>query len=125
MAPNWLMVLIGGAIGAPLRYLTGAVFKARYTTTIPWGTFIVNIAASFILAFFYVGGTRGTIDTRVGYLLDNGFCGALSTWSTFSYELLTLTTGSRVAAAGWYLLASVGFGMGASYAAAALARAVF
>jgi fluoride exporter len=124
MIVDWALVLLGGLIGAPARYLTGELFKARLPSPIPWGTFTVNIAASFILAFFFVMGTEGAVSARAGYLLDNGFCGALSTWSTFSFELLTLASARKTAAAAVYLAAGVGIGMGASYAGAGLARAL-
>ncbi|MGY3678232.1 fluoride ion exporter CrcB/FEX [Streptomyces sp. TE33382] len=39
MTLDWVLVLAGGLVGAPLRYLTGVAVKSRLHTAIPWGTF--------------------------------------------------------------------------------------
>lgn len=71
-------------------------------------------------------GSRGRgLGSHVHLLLAAGFCGALSTWSTFSYELLTLTSARRLAVAAGYLVLSVGGGVGLSFAGAAVADVVF
>ncbi|MFD4759535.1 fluoride efflux transporter FluC [Streptomyces sp. NPDC058439] len=69
--------------------------------------------------------TGGDIGPRLQLLLATGFCGALSTWSTFSYELLTLTSARSLATAAGYLLLGVGAEVGLSFAGAAVAKAVF
>ncbi|MCX4966204.1 CrcB family protein [Streptomyces sp. NBC_00654] len=124
MTLDWLLVLAGGLVGAPLRYLTGAAVTSRVHTAIPWGTFAANAAAALILGFVAEGASEGDLGSRVHLLLATGFCGALSTWSTLSYELLALASARRVAAAGAYLCVSVGAGVGLSFAGAALAGAV-
>jgi CrcB protein len=82
---NWLAVVLGAAVGAPLRYLTDRALRARCGSAFPWGTFAVNVAGSFVL-----GLVAGTTTARAQLLLGTGLCGALTTYSTFSWETLKL-----------------------------------
>lgn len=87
-----LLIALGAAIGAPARYLTERAVQSRHRTAFPWGTLVVNVLAS--LALGVLAGAR--LDPRLGALLGTGFCGALSTYSAFSYETLQLSaTGAR------------------------------
>ncbi|MEE1746456.1 MULTISPECIES: fluoride efflux transporter FluC [unclassified Streptomyces] len=120
---DWLLVAAGGLVGAPVRYLLGVDAKFRLRTAFPWGTFAANAGAALLLGFFTEAVTDGELGNRLQLLLAVGFCGALSTWSTFSYELLTFTSARRVALAAGYLALTVGAGVGLSFAGAAVARA--
>ncbi|MFC8536498.1 fluoride efflux transporter FluC [Streptomyces sp. NPDC057249] len=122
---DWLLVLAGGLVGAPVRYLLGVDAKFRLHSAFPWGTLAANAGAALILGFVAEAATDGDLGTRLNLLLATGFCGALSTWSTFSYELLTLNSARRLGLAAAYLLITVGVGLGLSFAGAAVARAVF
>ncbi|MER7549975.1 MULTISPECIES: fluoride efflux transporter FluC [Streptomyces] len=122
---DWLLVLAGALVGAPLRYLLGVDAKFRLHSVFPWGTFAANAGAALILGFLAEAVTDGDLGARLNLLLATGFCGALSTWSTFSYELLTLTSARRLALAAGYLLLTVGAGVGLSFAGSAVANAVF
>ena len=44
-----ILVILGAAVGAPLRYLTDRAVQARHDTVFPWGTFAVNVFGSLIL----------------------------------------------------------------------------
>ena len=44
-----VLVIVGAAVGAPLRYLTDRAVQARHDTVFPWGTFSVNVIGSLIL----------------------------------------------------------------------------
>jgi CrcB protein len=81
-----LLVAAGAAVGAPLRYLTDQAIKARHGLSFPWGTLVVNIIGSFLLGVL-VGLPA---DEAVLRLAGTGFCGALTTYSTFGYETLRL-----------------------------------
>jgi CrcB protein len=85
-----LLVAIGGAIGAPLRYLIDLTVAGRRDVVFPWGTFAVNVAGSFVLGLV-VGGVsaRGGPPWLLS-LVGTGLCGALTTFSTFAYETLRL-----------------------------------
>ncbi len=85
-----LLVAMGGALGAVARYL---VSKTVPGTLIPWGTLIVNVAGSFILAFVaYSAQFAGLFTREQRLLIATGFCGSLTTFSTFAYETFTLYT---------------------------------
>ncbi|WP_235433195.1 fluoride efflux transporter FluC, partial [Protofrankia coriariae] len=87
---NWLLVIVGAAVGAPLRYLTDRAVQARHDTVFPWGTFTVNVVASAVLGLVSGAVLAGAASSRVGLGVGTGLCGALSTYSTFSYETLRL-----------------------------------
>ncbi|GGS55779.1 fluoride efflux transporter CrcB [Streptomyces violaceus] len=113
---NWLLVIGGAMVGAPLRYLTDRAVQARHGSGFPWGTFTVNVTGCLVL------GLLTGAASHLQLLLGTGLCGALTTYSTFSYETLRLAeTGARLQAA-VNVAASVAAGLGAAFAGAALAR---
>ncbi|WP_301125340.1 fluoride efflux transporter CrcB [Streptomyces cacaoi] len=87
---NWLLVAVGGALGAPLRYLTDRAVQRRHDTVFPWGTFTVNVLGCLLLGVLTGAVTHGAASHPVQLLLGTGLCGALTTYSTFSYETLRL-----------------------------------
>ncbi|WP_045877293.1 fluoride efflux transporter CrcB [Pseudofrankia sp. DC12] len=122
---SWLLVIVGAAVGAPLRYLTDRAVQARHDTVFPWGTFTVNVAASLVLGLLTGAVTAGAASSRLALLVGTGLCGALSTYSTFSYETLRLVEdGSRLLAAA-NALGSVLAAFGAAVLGVAVARAVW
>ncbi|WP_206437606.1 fluoride efflux transporter FluC, partial [Candidatus Protofrankia datiscae] len=62
---NWLLVIVGAAVGAPLRYLTDRAVQARHDTAFPWGTFTVNVAASAVLGLVSGAVLAGAASSRV------------------------------------------------------------
>ncbi|WP_326580664.1 fluoride efflux transporter CrcB [Actinacidiphila glaucinigra] len=122
---NWALVVAGAMVGAPLPYLTDRTVQARHDTLFPWGTFTVNIIGSLILGALAGAVTYGAASHSVQLLVGTGFCGALTTYSTFSYETLRLAeTGARFFAAA-NVVASVVAGLGAAFMGAALAQAIW
>ncbi|MFE6049770.1 fluoride efflux transporter CrcB [Kitasatospora sp. NPDC056446] len=122
---NWLLVVVGAVVGAPLRYLTDRAVQSRHDSVFPWGTFTVNVVGCLILGTVTGAVTAGAASSQVQLLLGTGLCGALTTYSTFSYETLRLAeTG-----AGRYALANVAgslaAGLAAVYAGAELAAALW
>ena len=85
-----LVVLVGGAVGAPLRYLLDLLVQSRHASVFPWGTYTVNVAGSLILGL--VAGAVSAADGPgwVLTLVGTGFCGALTTFSTFGFETVRL-----------------------------------
>ena len=113
-----LLVALGAAVGAPLRYLTDRVVQGRIGSRFPWGTLTVNVAGSLVLGFL-VGLPASPAWSA---LLGTGFCGALTTYSTFSWETLTLsrTRGPLLAFAN--VILSVTAGLAAAYLGLLLSR---
>lgn len=72
---NLLLFSIGAAVGAPLRFWIDNKFRPKYK--FPIGIFIANVFGSFVI---------GTYASNMNYLIL-GFCGALTTWSTFIVDL--------------------------------------
>ncbi|WP_306213059.1 fluoride efflux transporter CrcB [Actinoplanes sp. RD1] len=103
-----LLVALGAAVGAPLRYLTDRSLKTG--DGFPWGTLTVNVAGSLILGI--VLGLP--LDPWLVSLLGTGFCGALTTYSTFSFETLTLARSGKRPLAAVYALGSILAGLGAA-----------
>ena len=80
-----LLVMLGGAAGAVARYVADRLVPAW---DIPLATLAVNVAGSFVLGI--LAGAGSTVPEPVGALLGTGFCGALTTWSTFAFQTVDL-----------------------------------
>ena len=75
---SYLLVALGAAVGAPLRYAVAHLLDGR----LPWGTILVNVGGSFLL-----GLVSGMAVSGAGMaLLGTGFCGALTTYSAFAVQ---------------------------------------
>ncbi|WP_433236280.1 fluoride efflux transporter CrcB [Streptosporangium sp. CA-135522] len=121
---NWLLVLFGGAVGAPLRYLTDRAVQARHDTVFPWGTFTANVVGSLVLGVLAGAALAGAVGTDAQLLLGTGLCGALTTYSTFSYETLRLAETGAVFFAAANVIASIVAGLGAVFIGLTIAQAV-
>ncbi|MBF6170893.1 fluoride efflux transporter CrcB [Nocardia blacklockiae] len=105
-----LLIVLGAAVGAPLRYLTDRAVQSRHDSVFPWGTFLVNLAGCLVL-----GGLAGAaVSAPVFALLGTGFCGALTTYSTFSYETVRLAEERSYRYAALNVVVSVIAGLGAA-----------
>ncbi|GAB3682040.1 fluoride efflux transporter CrcB [Angustibacter aerolatus] len=94
-----LLVVVGAVVGAPTRYLVDRLVSARHGSRVPWGTITVNAAGSLVLGLLtgLLGAGRG--GAAVSALVGTGFCGALTTFSTFSFETVRLLEERRLPAA--------------------------
>ncbi|MFG2344863.1 fluoride efflux transporter CrcB [Streptomyces phaeochromogenes] len=122
---NWVLVIVGGMVGAPLRYLTDHAVRSRYGTVFPWGTFAVNVVGCLILGLLTGAAVAGAASSHLQLLLGTGLCGALTTYSTFSFETLRLAEdGARLYGAA-NVIASVVVGLGAAFAGVSVAEALW
>lgn len=60
-APVTLLVVVGAAVGAPLRYLTDRAVQNCHDSLFPWGTFTVNVVGSLILGVLAGGAAAGSV----------------------------------------------------------------
>jgi CrcB protein len=119
-----LLVLVGGALGAPVRYVVDLMVQSRHDSVLPWGTFVVNAAGSLVL-----GATAGGVAAAGGpdwvlTLAGTGFCGALTTFSTFSFETVRLVEEGALRAAVVNVAGSVVVGAAACAAGWSVATAL-
>ncbi|QLJ01936.1 fluoride efflux transporter CrcB [Streptomyces sp. NEAU-sy36] len=121
---NWLLVVLGAMVGAPLRYLTDRAVQARHDSVFPWGTYVVNVVGSLVLGLVTGLAATGAAGPHLQLLLGTGLCGALTTYSTFSYETLRLTEAGSGLYASVNVVASVAAGLAAAFAGVFLARAL-
>ena len=120
-----LLVIVGAMIGAPLRYLTDRAVQARHDSAFPWGTLAVNVAGSFVLGLLIAGAAVEGLSPHVVAFAGTGFCGALTTYSTFSYETVRLAQDGTRFYAVTNVVASVVAGLGAAFCGAAVAQAIW
>jgi CrcB protein len=87
MIQRYLMVALGGAIGAMLRYFVGLVVADRFSQRFPVGTLGINLSACLMIGFIveYLG-RHGHAHTAWRYVFAIGFIGSFSTFSTFEWE---------------------------------------
>ncbi|MBS45210.1 MAG: fluoride efflux transporter CrcB [Nocardioides sp.] len=98
-----LLVAVGAAVGAPVRYVVGSLLDGRGW---PLGTFAVNVVGSLLLGVFSALALGG----HPAALLGTGLCGGLTTYSSFAVQTVRLGQG----AAG-YAVATIGASLAAAY----------
>ncbi|WP_431901373.1 fluoride efflux transporter CrcB [Amycolatopsis thermoflava] len=116
-----VLVIAGAMVGAPLRYLTDRTVRARHGGPFPWGTLLVNLAGCLVLGGLTGAGTA--LPAPLFALLGTGFCGALTTYSTFSYETLRLVEQKAYFYAVMNIVLSVAAGVGGAYVGFAAVQA--
>lgn len=83
-------LLIAGAIGAPTRYVVDELLRERHPGAFPWGTFVINVSGSLILGVVTGLALYHGLGPIPKAAIGVGFCGAYTTFSTFSYETVRL-----------------------------------
>ncbi len=84
---KYLIVAFGGAVGSMLRFWAGGYVSSRMGTRFPYGTFVINITASFLIGLIMtLLAERAHWSPNWRYLLVVGFLGGYSTFSSFEYE---------------------------------------
>lgn len=105
---NLLAVFLGGGLGAATRYLTGFYMTKVLTVNLPAATFCVNVTGSFLIGFLYILFIEKTdLSPALKLALTVGFCGGLTTFSTFSLELFEMVKNAQYLHAFVYALLSV------------------
>ena len=115
-----VVVAVGGACGAVSRYIISGWAPP------PYGTLAVNVVGCFFIGLvMHVGLTTDLLSRNARVLLTTGFLGALTTFSTFTYETLTAAQDGDWRTAGVSVGLNLVLGLGATWAGFVLARLTF
>jgi CrcB protein len=120
---RYLVIALGGLLGANVRYILGGWIAERYGTSFPYGTLVINVTGSFILGFFLTLITeRIVVHPYWQLFFAIGFLGAYTTFSTFTFESVALVQGGAFLLGLANMLGSVTLGLIAVFTGAILAR---
>ncbi|MGE3076152.1 MAG: fluoride efflux transporter CrcB [Dehalococcoidia bacterium] len=125
---NYIWVMAGAMVGAPLRYFVGTHFPGGTSTwgSLPIGTYFVNVTGCLLIGLVLgYAEARDTLPRETRLLLVTGFLGSYTTFSAFGYEIYDLARSDDVAWAVAYVALSLVAGVLAAWAGSSLARAIF
>lgn len=106
---NYIIVFFGAGFGGILRYWGSSFVYKFLPSNFPYGTLFVNVLGSFLIGMFmYYLNDNELISPEMRIFLTTGFCGALTTFSTFSYETINLFRDKEFMFAGLNIIANVG-----------------
>ena len=111
MIQNCLFVMLGGAVGALLRYGISRLMAGVTLLSMPLGTLLVNIAGSFLLGWLTgIAQVHSNASRPLMLMLTVGLCGAFTTFSTFSAENIKLLENGQFFSTLLYTAASIFLG---------------
>ena len=121
----YLVIGIGGVLGANARYLVSGWAANKFGTAFPYGTLIINVSGSMILGLL-MAFLQDRVFVHPNYRLffATGFCGAYTTFSTFTYESLVLIQNGSFLLALTNLIGSLAVGMIGVFLGFALGRII-
>jgi CrcB protein len=102
-----LLIALGGALGAVLRFWTGRLATTILGPAWPWGTFLVNIAGAFAIGAVVALAGRDLMSVAQKNFLTIGVLGGFTTFSAFSLEAVQLIQRGQWGLALMYILLSV------------------
>ncbi len=118
---NCLYVAGGGVIGALARYGLSFINQPGK----PWGTLLVNVAGCLVMGFVARWIERGVISSGTRLFLGVGLLGALTTFSTFSYEILDYLQRRQISSAFIYIIVSLAGAITAVFCGYIIARLIW
>jgi CrcB protein len=107
-----LLIAVGAAVGANLRYWLSQWAAQQWGAAFPYGTLIINVLGSFAIGVVLtIATTNAAISANWRLLLVTGLLGGFTTFSTFSYETYQLLVDGSLLLAALNILGSVGVGL--------------
>lgn len=108
-----MIIAIGicGALGASLRFFFSQALIKQKADSFPKATFVINLLGSFLLGVCYALRSNHYISDLYWNLVGVGFLGAFTTFSTFSYEGITLLKNKKMMLFSCYVIGSIVFGV--------------
>lgn len=119
-----LLVAAGGLAGAPARYIVDRVVSDRTDTELPVGTAIVNASGSALFGLLSGLALAHHVGPNVVALVGTGFCGAFTTFSTFTFEAVRLIEEGELIPAAITVVGSLVVGLLAAGAGVAVGLAI-
>ena len=122
---EFIGIALGGALGAVCRYLFGNLITRMMGSSLPWGTFIINVVGCFFMGVLMtLIVERQLLPAAWRLFLCVGLLGGFTTFSSFGYEGLTLLLQGNLAAAFGYVGGSIFLGFVAVGVGVLVARAI-
>ena len=120
---SYLLVFVGGGLGASLRHAVNMISARGLGTAFPWGTFIINISGSLVMGLIagYLA-FKGEASQPWRLFLMTGILGGYTTFSAFSLDAALLYERGEIASALFYVLGSVVLSIAGLFAGLALVR---
>ena len=120
---NYVLVFLGGGLGASLRHAINTICARAFGTHFPFGTFIINITGSIVMGLIagYLA-FKGEATQHWRLFLMTGVLGGYTTFSAFSLDSVLLYERGALGLAAFYVLGSVTFSIAGLFAALALVR---
>jgi fluoride exporter len=120
---SYLLVFVGGGLGATLRYLINVTCARTLGTGFPWGTFLINITGSTVMGLIagYLA-LKGEASQPWRLFLMTGILGGYTTFSAYSLDAALLYERGELASAALYVVGSVVLSIAGLFAGLALVR---
>ena len=111
------LVFIGGGVGSCLRFLLSCIWKSASLLPclsgilFPWPTLLANCMGCFLIGLFYSHAPYWHLKPEMSLLLTTGLCGGFTTFSTFSWEVISLLRSDHITLFAIYLFLFISFGL--------------
>lgn len=126
MLQNFLMVGLGGGLGAMSRYGSGLALTRMLGASFPYGTLFVNVLGSLLMGLFMGFIVERSIASELPrLLLATGFLGGFTTFSAFSLDAVTLFERGEIGLSATYIVASLVVSILALMIGLMIARGIF